>query len=207
MPTAKPTQVIVHRIELQKTERDMLEAAVMTNAVAKVGQAAGAILTPFAGALTAIIAGMLAKATVEDIAGWVNEQLAEKESVLSNAYAGYLDAASRALNARYPEGHPNAGELMVPADHPSRARPPMTRAEFDEIYEREAMTNWERMRYNAAELGGPPGWIVGSDEFHDSARSRRSNTWNCEFMMGAPFYLSREAAQAVCAERDRQQGA
>jgi len=33
MPKAKPTQVIVHRIELQEKERDLLETAVAAKAV------------------------------------------------------------------------------------------------------------------------------------------------------------------------------
>ncbi len=36
MPKAKPTQVIVHRIELQEKERDMLEAVVAGNTVRNV---------------------------------------------------------------------------------------------------------------------------------------------------------------------------
>jgi len=42
MPKAKPTQVIVHRIELQEKERDMLEAVV-------VGQTVKNVVLPAAG--------------------------------------------------------------------------------------------------------------------------------------------------------------
>ena len=61
MPKAKPTQVIVHRLELQQTERDAFEAALagkfLTNAVSATGSiltGMGAVLAPFSGALTAI---------------------------------------------------------------------------------------------------------------------------------------------------------
>lgn len=61
MPKAKPTQVIVHRLELQQTERDALEAALAgnfaTNAVSAVGSVLtgmGNLLKPFEGVLTAI---------------------------------------------------------------------------------------------------------------------------------------------------------
>ena len=36
MPKAKPTQVIVHRIELQEKERDMLEAVAVTKSISNV---------------------------------------------------------------------------------------------------------------------------------------------------------------------------
>ena len=38
MPKAKPTQVIVHRIELQEKERDLLESVVVGNTVKNIGQ-------------------------------------------------------------------------------------------------------------------------------------------------------------------------
>ena len=41
MPKAKPTQVIVHRIELQEKERDLAAAAIAGNFAGKAIQAAG----------------------------------------------------------------------------------------------------------------------------------------------------------------------
>ena len=38
MPKAKPTQVIVHRIELQEKEREMLEVATAANVAKELGQ-------------------------------------------------------------------------------------------------------------------------------------------------------------------------
>ena len=43
MPKAKPTQVIVHRIELQQHERDLLEAYATTQALKNAGIAAAAV--------------------------------------------------------------------------------------------------------------------------------------------------------------------
>ncbi len=43
MPKAKPTQVIVHRIELQEKEREMLETAVAAKAVRNLAEPAVAV--------------------------------------------------------------------------------------------------------------------------------------------------------------------
>jgi len=53
MPKAKPTQVIVHRIELQETERDMLETIVVgktvKNVVVPVAITAGVVSASYIG--------------------------------------------------------------------------------------------------------------------------------------------------------------
>lgn len=74
MPKAKPTQVIVHRLELQETERATLEAALagrfVTNAVSAAGSVLsgfGQALTPFAGVLTAIGAAYLAEKGIQGV--------------------------------------------------------------------------------------------------------------------------------------------
>ena len=43
MPKSKPTQVIVHRIELQEKEREMLDAFATTQALKNAGIAAAAV--------------------------------------------------------------------------------------------------------------------------------------------------------------------
>ena len=72
MPKAKPTQVIVHRIELQQSERDAFEAALAGNFVTNAVSAAGSVLTgfgaalaPFSGVLTAIGAAYLAEKGIQ----------------------------------------------------------------------------------------------------------------------------------------------
>ena len=74
MPKAKPDQTIVHRIELQQSERDTLEAALagnfVTNAVGSVGSVLsglGAALSPFGGALTAIATAWLADKALDEV--------------------------------------------------------------------------------------------------------------------------------------------
>ena len=74
MPKAKPTQVIVHRIELQETERATLEAALAGNFVTNAVSAAGSVfsgigqaLAPFSGVLTAIGAAYIAEKGVSGI--------------------------------------------------------------------------------------------------------------------------------------------
>ena len=74
MPKAKPTQIVVHRIELQETERAALEAALAGNFVTNAVNAAGSVLSgfgqalaPFSGALTAIAGLWIADKTVEEV--------------------------------------------------------------------------------------------------------------------------------------------
>ena len=74
MPKAKPDQVIVHRLELQQTERDTLEAALAGQFVSNTFKAGGevlkgigAALAPFQGALTALAAVWIADRSWEDI--------------------------------------------------------------------------------------------------------------------------------------------
>jgi len=80
MPKAKPDQVIVHRIELQQSERDAMEAALagrfITNGVSAVGNVLGglgAALTPFAGAISALAALWIADRTIDEIKEAVKE--------------------------------------------------------------------------------------------------------------------------------------
>ena len=49
MPKAKPTQVIVHRIELQEKEREFLEALQTTQSIKNLGFAAAGASVPFLG--------------------------------------------------------------------------------------------------------------------------------------------------------------
>ena len=74
MPKAKPTQIVVHRIALQETERAALEAALAGNFVTNAVSAAGSVLsgfgqalTPFSGVLTAIGAAYIAEKSVSEI--------------------------------------------------------------------------------------------------------------------------------------------
>ena len=97
MGKSKPTQVIVHRIELQETERATLEAALAGRFVTNAATAAGSVftglgnlLTPFGGALTAIATLWIADRSIEEI----------KEAITEATDAAKLlyDSAEQATN-------------------------------------------------------------------------------------------------------------
>lgn len=115
MPKAKPTQVIVHRIELQETERATLEAALagnfVTNAVGSVGSVftgIGNMLVPFGGALTAIAGLWLADKTLDTVLDEVRERGEKTKERLEESYhdAGstYMSYFASWLNSKFAEG-------------------------------------------------------------------------------------------------------
>ena len=115
MPKAKPTQVLVHRIELQETERATLEAALagkfVTNAVSAAGgvlTGMGAALAPFAGAISALAALWIADRTLDQILDAAREsgerikqQHEEEYHTQAGKHIGYFSAW---LNANYENG-------------------------------------------------------------------------------------------------------
>ena len=115
MPKAKPTQVIVHRIELQESERDMLELAVYGNFATNAVSAAGAVLTgignmltPFAPALGALAAVWIGDRTLDAI----REDAERRKQGIIESYeeeAGIkIQALSTVLNQWYADGGWNA---------------------------------------------------------------------------------------------------
>ena len=112
MPKAKPTQVIVHRIELQQSEREALEAALagrfVTNAVSAAGSVftgLGNLLTPFTGVLTAIGALYLADKTLDQIKEAWDDSVQWGQSWIANRYgAGDYEEIAAFLNAQYAQG-------------------------------------------------------------------------------------------------------
>jgi hypothetical protein len=110
IPKAKPTQVIVHRIELQETERATLEAALAGRFVTNGVSAAGSVLTgmgnflaPFSGAITAIAALWIAGRSWDEImgaAGGAGSELKEyTESELTASGIPYYTAFTSWLNS------------------------------------------------------------------------------------------------------------
>ena len=96
MPKAKPTQVIVHRIELQESEREMLELAVAGNVVTNTVSAAGAIFTgigsmlaPFAPAFGALTAMWIGDRTLDAIRVDGEARKAEIEAEYAENKFGY----------------------------------------------------------------------------------------------------------------------
>lgn len=115
MPKAKPTQVIVHRIELQQTEREALEAALAGNFVTNAVSAAGSVFTglgnmlaPFGGALTAIAGLWLADKTLDealDAARAHGEKTKERlEESFQEEGSKEIAYYSAWLSAKYGEG-------------------------------------------------------------------------------------------------------
>ena len=68
MPKSKPTQVIVHRIELQEKERDMLEAVVAGNTVKNV-------VIPVAVVAGVTTASYIGYKTARGIIGWTDDAI------------------------------------------------------------------------------------------------------------------------------------
>jgi len=111
MPKAKPTQVIVHRIELQESERDMLELAVIGNVATNAVSAAGAIfsgvgnmLAPFAPAFGALAALWIGDRTLDLVKQDAEERKAEIEREYADGKSIYDTIIAAWLNAKYAEG-------------------------------------------------------------------------------------------------------
>ena len=110
MPKAKPTQIIVHRIELQQTERDALEAALLgrfaTNAVSSAGHVLtgiGNFLVPFSGVLTALGALWIGDRSLEMGRADGERRKTENERSYEGEGADVLSMVSAYLIARYAE--------------------------------------------------------------------------------------------------------
>ena len=77
MPKSKPDQVIVHRIELQEKERELLEPFVKAKEVEQYGKTTSAIIT--AGALG--VGAYVAWWTTEAMFGWMNKAKDKAEEI------------------------------------------------------------------------------------------------------------------------------
>ena len=110
MPKAKPDQVIVHRIELQQSERDAMEAALagkfITNGISAVGNVLGGLgqaLVPFSGAISALAALWIADRTIDEIVDAVKETKEGVELLYDSAKQanGTYSATVAWLNVNY----------------------------------------------------------------------------------------------------------
>jgi len=108
MPKAKSDQVITHRIELQKTERELLETAVLANAAGKtlsgvamaIGTAVAGLGQMIAPAMGALTAWYIADKTFDEIKELGERQKTGMEENLAEAYEGTYGAIVAWLNAR-----------------------------------------------------------------------------------------------------------
>ena len=126
-PTAKPTQVIVHRIELQKTEREILEGYVAAEGIGSILSGVGNLLNPFSTVIASLFAAWIAKEGIEDLWKWIDDKLKEKDRRLSADYLAYLDAHNSAVAAG---ADPGAG--------------PMTEREYKKKFDKDYQTNWDK---------------------------------------------------------------
>jgi hypothetical protein len=109
MSRRKPDQVITHRIELQQSERDTLEAALagrfVTNAASSIGSILsgfGAALAPFSGALTALAAVWIADRSWDELKEKVLDPIVDKiRDPHIERYAGDYALIVAWLNAQY----------------------------------------------------------------------------------------------------------
>ena len=111
MPKAKPSQVIVHRIELQQSERDMLEMAVAGNVATNAIGAAGAILggignllLPFRDVLGAMAVLWIGDRTLEAVKADGEARKAEIEAEYAENKFGYDQMICAWLRIKYADG-------------------------------------------------------------------------------------------------------
>lgn len=87
MPTAQPTQVIVHRIELQKTERQYLEKYLEENNKLKIALAASSAVVPVIQVGAVVGLGWVALKVWAEIQEALNGPLAELPNAMVKAVA------------------------------------------------------------------------------------------------------------------------
>ena len=111
MPKAKPTQVIVHRIELQESEREMVELAVAGNVVTNAVSAAGAVFTgignmlaPFDKVLQALAVLWIGDRTLDAVRADGEARKAEIESEYAENKFGYDQMICAWLRMKYADG-------------------------------------------------------------------------------------------------------
>ena len=124
MPTSKPTQTIVHRIELQKTERAFLEEYIQKRQegqiISAIGQAAGPIgigVALYFGARMAMSAWTGIEAALNGVKEDIHSALIKQKEILDDpaAYAKELagvnaDAKTRASREWFFSNNPDASE-------------------------------------------------------------------------------------------------
>ena len=109
MPKAKPDKVIVHRIELQETERATLEAALAGRFVTNAAQAGasllsgiGAALSPFTGAFQILAGAWVAGRTWDEIVEVILDPIVDElQRPVLEKYAGDYAMIVAWLNAQY----------------------------------------------------------------------------------------------------------
>lgn len=193
MPKAKPSLqggVIVHRIELQETERATLEAALagrfVTNTVSAVGgvlSGIGSALAPFSGAISALAALWIADRSWDQIKEKVLDPIVESiQRPHLERYAGDYEMISAWLNAAY--AHDDWGFLQV--DNSSREAYMMSSEFVSTLWRNGDVSHPTLGEFGSAEgfggaeyeqwakTGHMPGWLV--DRFDSFIWTMKMNT-------------------------------
>ena len=103
MPKAKPTQVIVHRIEFQETERELLEALVITKSANNI---IAPILNNVAPIGLAYITYKSAKATHAWLPDWIDRTSTVLANYLQPTYNRVLKRSQAFANNSENEDNP-----------------------------------------------------------------------------------------------------
>lgn len=75
MPKAKPDQVVVHRIELQETERDTLKLYLMGRTVTSGLQGVGTLFNGLSPIVAAVVGWWIAQFTIDEFKNWIDENI------------------------------------------------------------------------------------------------------------------------------------
>ena len=103
MPKAKPTQVIVHRIELQEKERELLEPFVQAKQVEQVAKSAAMI----GGAAALGVGAYVAWWATESIFGWMGSAK-DKYNEMKQTVKEYDEQTDGATSERLKNSSPAA---------------------------------------------------------------------------------------------------
>ena len=96
MPTRKPDEVIVHRIELQRKERDLLEGYLISHGIGNVLNGVGAVLMPFSNAAGVILGAIIAKEGVDYVLDWMERDRLKNISDCEKEYNAYYAQVNQA---------------------------------------------------------------------------------------------------------------
>ena len=113
MPKSKPTQVIVHRIELQEKERDLLEVYTAGRTLENVTKSVDNLVTPAVAAVTAYIAYKSAKSLHNWASDWfdgIRDRMAKaKQNRQENPIRSVEDLAESTVNPLNNPGYSEDG--------------------------------------------------------------------------------------------------
>lgn len=85
MPKAKPDQVVVHRVELQEKEREMLENYILFNGGIRAIGAVGSVVGPAMAAVAGPLVGWyIAQWTIDDYKEWLDTRVEGVRNLYAN---------------------------------------------------------------------------------------------------------------------------